>query len=50
MSTVLVNLISSVEYATRNQSLDDYCRDATFEQHLAECGALDAFRLHCENL
>ncbi|MFN2200676.1 MAG: UTP--glucose-1-phosphate uridylyltransferase [Caldilineaceae bacterium] len=46
----LVSIITAADHATRNRSLDAWCRSATKEQLLAECAALDAFRRKSDNL
>ncbi|HUR59984.1 MAG TPA: hypothetical protein VM029_19840, partial [Opitutaceae bacterium] len=50
MSSRLVQIITAADPAVRNQSLDAICREASLEELLAECGALDAFRRESENL
>ena len=50
MSLGLVSLITSQDAAVRNRSLDEVCASAPFEQLLAECDALDAFRRESHNL
>ena len=46
----LTHLITSAEPATRDQSLDELCRAASFEDLLAAGGELDAFRRRSDNL
>ncbi len=46
----LVRIVTSADPAQRNRSLDAVCRDATLEQLLAECAALDRFRRTSDNL
>ncbi len=46
----LVRIITSADPAQRNRSLDAVCRNATLEQLLAECAALDRFRRISDNL
>jgi hypothetical protein len=46
----LTAIITSAGDATRNRSLDAICGAASFDELLAECAALDAFRLESENL
>ncbi|MDI9547596.1 MAG: UTP--glucose-1-phosphate uridylyltransferase, partial [Chloroflexota bacterium] len=46
----LVRIITSADPAQRNRSLDAVCRNATLEQLLAECAALDRFRRTSDNL
>jgi len=50
MSLGLLDLITSSDDATRNRSLDDLCKSASFTTLLAECDALEAFRQRSENL
>ncbi|MEA3209860.1 MAG: hypothetical protein QOE70_2917 [Chthoniobacter sp.] len=50
MSLGLIEIITSPEDAVRNQSLDEICLAASFEQLLAEADTLDAFRRESENL
>ena len=50
MISKLVPIITASDDATRDQSLDEICRGATFTELLEECGALDAFRRSSENL
>ena len=50
MTGTLPEIITSLDPAVRNQSLDARCRDASAEQLLAECSALDAFRRQSDNL
>jgi hypothetical protein len=50
MASKLVQLITSPDPAVRNQSLDAICRAASLPELLAECGELEAFRHHSENL
>ena len=46
----LLSIISAVDPALRNQSLDKICSGLEVEQLLQECAALDAFRRRSENL
>ena len=46
----LVRIVTSADPAQRNRSLDAVCRDASLEQLLAECAALDRFRRTSDNL
>jgi hypothetical protein len=46
----LLSIITAAEPALRNQSLDEICSDLPLEQLLQECGALEVFRRHSENL
>ena len=46
----LVAIITASQAATRDQSLDAVCRNATLDELLAECEALDQFRRHSDNL
>ena len=50
MNSRLTEIIIAGDPATRNQSLDAVCREASLEQLLGECAALDAFRRRSENL
>lgn len=50
MSLRLREIISSQEPATRNRSLDGFCRAASLEQLIAETKDLEAFRRSSENL
>src|SRR5438552_2643828 len=47
---MLIDIITSSDDATRNRSLDDVCRAASFDELLAECASLEAFRRQSENL
>jgi len=46
----LTDIITAAERATRNQSLDAFCRAATLEQLLAEARELENFRRRSDNL
>jgi UTP--glucose-1-phosphate uridylyltransferase len=46
----LIGIITASDAATRDQSLDALCRNATLHELLAECEALDQFRRHSDNL
>jgi galactokinase/mevalonate kinase-like predicted kinase len=46
----LTQIITALDPAVRNQSLDAVCRSASLEQLLAECAKLDGFRRRSENL
>jgi len=46
----LVGIITAVDPAIRNQSLDAFCRTASLEQLLAESAALDCFRREASSL
>src|SRR6201985_3976721 len=50
MTLGLIEIITSRDDATRNRSLDEICRAASFAALLEECAALDAFRRQSENL
>jgi hypothetical protein len=50
MTSRLAAIITAEDDATRNQSLDEICRAASFDELLAECAALDSFRRESENL
>ncbi len=49
-SDPLIQIILSDDDATRNQSLDSVCRDASADELLSHCEALDQFRRIEENL
>jgi hypothetical protein len=46
----LVEIITATDPALRNRSLDTFAQEATLEELLGECAALEAFRLESENL
>src|SRR5436190_1309954 len=46
----LVQIITSSDAAVRNQSLDAFCRAASFDELMVEAGELEAFRRRSENL
>jgi len=46
----LVSIITAADPATRNQSLDAFCRQASLPDLLAEGAALDQFRRESDNL
>jgi hypothetical protein len=46
----LIRIITAADPQTRNRSLEAFCREASLEQLLAECAALDRFRRDSENL
>lgn len=46
----LVHIITSADPEVRNRSLDAVCREASREELLAECEALEAFRRSSDNL
>ena len=48
--TDLLQIITSADAATRDQSLESACEGLHAGQLLAECNRLDAFRRTCENL
>jgi REP element-mobilizing transposase RayT len=50
MAGTLTQLITATDAATRNQSLDALCAEATAAELLVECEALDQFRRGSENL
>ncbi len=50
MPAHLIDIITSADPATRDLPLETSCREATAEQLLAECDALDAFRRASPNL
>jgi hypothetical protein len=49
-SSRLTAIITAPDDATRNRSLDAICGAASFDELLAECAALEAFRAKSENL
>jgi len=46
----LIQIITAIDPAVRNRSLDGFCRAATVAQLLQECAALDHFRRTNQNL
>src|SRR5690242_13261864 len=50
MPGTLVQIITGADAATRNQSLDAFCRAASLKELLAECADLESFRHRSENL
>ncbi len=46
----LIEIITSDQPAVRNRALDAFCREASLDQLLAECVALDRFRRSSDNL
>ena len=50
MDGELTRIITSPDPNIRNRSFDAFCRSASLEQLLAECGALDALRRSSDNL
>ncbi|MBL8219338.1 MAG: UTP--glucose-1-phosphate uridylyltransferase, partial [Bryobacterales bacterium] len=46
----LIDIITAADAATRDLSLDAVCRQASTEELLAECRALDRFRRSSDNL
>ena len=50
MSLGLLALITSPDAAVRDCSLDEVCAQASLDELLAECAALDAFRRTAQNL
>lgn len=46
----LLNIITSPDAATRNQSLDAFARAASLDELLAACAELDTFRRQADNL
>lgn len=46
----LTRIITATDSATRDRSLEAFCREASFDQLLAECAALDRFRRTSDNL
>ncbi|MDZ4720842.1 MAG: hypothetical protein SH847_20485, partial [Roseiflexaceae bacterium] len=48
--SILTNIITSADPATRDQSLDAFCRGASLAELQAECVALDVLRRSSENL
>src|SRR5580704_13805373 len=50
MTGRLRHIITASDAATRNQSLDAFCRSATLQELLQECNDLEAFRRTSANL
>ena len=50
MAGALIEIITSADPRIRNRSLDSVCRPASWEQLLAICAELDAFRRRSDNL
>jgi hypothetical protein len=50
MPPQLLDLITSTDDATRNRSLDEFCTQASFDDLLRECDALETFRQRSQNL
>ena len=50
MSSRLISIITATDPATRDQSVDAFCRQATLGELLAEAAELDAFRRASANL
>src|SRR5688572_13079120 len=50
MASDLTTLITSPDPAVRDRALDEFCRQASLQQLMAECEALDAFRRRSANL
>ncbi len=48
--SILTTIITATDSATRDRSLDAFCRDATLETLLAECAALEQLRRRSDNL
>src|SRR5262245_39800360 len=46
----LTTIITSTDPAVRNRSVDAFCRDATAQELLGECAALEALRRGSDNL
>ena len=46
----LTGVIAASDPAVRDRSLDEFCREATLAEMLAECEALDRFRRSSDNL
>ena len=46
----LVSIITAGDPATRDQSLDAFCRQSSLDALLAEAAALDRFRRQSDNL
>jgi UTP--glucose-1-phosphate uridylyltransferase len=46
----LIQIITSTDPAIRNHSLDAFCRNASLDELLDECAALEAFRRKSDNL
>src|ERR1700710_1390078 len=50
MTSTLLDLITSPDDATRNRSLEEICAVMPFDELLAQCESLDAFRDRSDNL
>jgi hypothetical protein len=50
MARSLITIITSADPATRDASLDAFCRGASLERLLCECDELEAFRRRSDNL
>ena len=50
MSSRLVSIITATDAALRDSALDAACRNASRDELLAECAALDEFRRQSDNL
>lgn len=50
MTSYLAEIVTSSDPATRDRSLDAFCRDASLQELLAECAELDALRRGSANL
>lgn len=50
MTGPLIEIITSLDPAVRNQAIDRWCRSASLEELLRECVQLDRFRRDCANL
>jgi hypothetical protein len=48
--SAFIRIITASDPEIRNRSLDAFCRDASLDELLAECEALDAFRRESDNL
>ena len=48
--TDLLQIITSIDAATRDQSLDSACEGLSANELLQQCSRLDAFRRSCDNL
>ena len=46
----LIEIITATDPAIRDRPLDSFARDASLEELLAECEALDRFRVESDNL
>lgn len=50
MPVSLIDIITAADPAVRDRSLDDFCQNASLEEILRECDALDKFRRESDSL